>query len=163
MLNEINLIAGGAIAGVASGALGLLISSHGMRRARSRTDHVREQLAWERHESPELTRNLLFLEMVGDEIESSPTDVAVRARLTPSELREARRDLTTAGLVDEPIPNLLRLTDAGRDVLAQHKLELQESLLNRRRHKGRRSPPQSPEDLDRAIDSVVDSLRTQHA
>lgn len=163
MLSEINLIAGGALAGVASGALGLLISSYGVRRARSRTDQVREQLAWERHESPELTRNLLFLEMVGDEIESSPTDVAVRARLTPSELREAKRDLTAAGLVEEPTPNLLRLTDAGRHVLAQHKLELQESLLNRRRHKGRLSPPQSPEDLDRAIDSVVDSLRTQQA
>jgi DNA-binding MarR family transcriptional regulator len=163
MLNEVHLILGGAVAAAVSGVLGLVITGWEMRRARTGTEKVREQLAWERHDSPELTRNLLVLEMISDEIESTPVGVAVRARLTPNELNDAVADLLGAGLIEKPTSDLLRLTETGRDVLTSHKLELQESLLNRRRAMETRRPSQSLEDLDLAIADAVKSLRAKHA
>lgn len=162
MINEFNLILGGALGAAASGIAGLVISAWGMRRAQAIAAESRKQLAWEHHDSPALTRNLLVMEMAGDEIETTPTKIAVRARLTPTELRDALEDLTTAGLIEESAPELFRLTEIGRGVLANHKLELQESLLNRRARRAGRSH-QSAEDLDLALANVVESLRTQQA
>jgi hypothetical protein len=162
MINEFNLIVGGAVGAAVSGVAGLLISAREMRRAQAGTSKVREQLAWERHDSPELTRNLLVLEMLRDEIESTPEGVAVRARLTPNELNDAVADLSVAGLIEQRSSDLLCITETGRNVLTSHKFELQESLLNRRRAQDAR-PQGSIEDLDLEIADALKSLRTQHA
>jgi hypothetical protein len=163
MVSEINVIVGGAVGAVVSGLAGLFISWRTMHRTQERMSDSREELAWERHQTDELSRNLLVLEMVGDKVESAPIDVAVRARLTPAEMRQATEDLTAAGLVDEPHPNLVRVTETGRKVLADHKLELEDSLINRHQRKDAQRSRQSPEDLDVAIDNAVKSLRAQHA
>lgn len=162
MISEFNLILGGAVGAAASGIAGLAISALGVRRARAAAAKTRERLAWEHRDAPELTRNLLVLEMVSDEIETTPTEVAIRARLTPTELRDALRDLSGAGFVEESAPGLFRLTEIGRGVLANHKLELQESLLSRRARRAHR-PQQSPEELDIALANAVESLRAQQA
>jgi hypothetical protein len=161
MINEINLIAAGVAAATVSGVAGLLITALAMRR----TQLADENVAWEKHQSAELARSLLVLELAGDQIESPAVDIAVRARLTPAEMAQATEELTAAGLIEEPSPNLLRLTDGGRRVLMQHKfeLELEDSALHRHRGKGSQRQGQSPEDLDLAIEATVESLRAQHA
>lgn len=163
MVNEINVIIGGAAGALLSGLAGLAISAYGMRHPRRGVTDNRQELAWREHESEDLARNLLVLEMIADEIESRPMDVAVRARLTPAELRKAIRELTAAGLVDEPSSNLMRLTEDGRSVLAGHRLELEDSDLHRVQRRSMLRSKQSPEDLDLAIEDAVAHLRTQHA
>jgi hypothetical protein len=89
-------------------------------------------------------------------------DVAVRARLTPAEMQQATGELATAGLVDQPSPNLLRLTGAGREVLTSHKIELEESLMQRGTTNVK-ADGRDLKDLDNAIELAVAALRTQHA
>jgi|GEM_PF-3244468 len=162
MLSELDVIVGGALAAFLSGLVGLMITSFEMRRRRSHAIEESAKQAWEHHSS-ELARNLLVLETVGDEIESTPIDVAVRARLTPSEMQQAAEELSTMGLIDQPSPNVIRLTSAGREVLATHRIEFEESLLNRTQRQNAPSPRPSPEELDVAIGQAVAVLRTQHA
>lgn len=163
MINEIHVIIGGAVGAILSGVAGLLISALGMRRTQRRRLDAHEELAWEKHQSAELARNLLVLEMLGDEIESAPLDIAVRARLTPAEMREATDELAAAGLVDLPTPDLIRLSGVGRSILADHKLELEESTLHRSQRKTAPRQRQSLADLDMAIENAVKALRSQHA
>jgi len=161
MITEINVIAAGVVAATASGIAGLLITSFAMRRTRL----VHEQVARQRHRSAELARSLLVLEMASDQEESPAVDIAVRARLTPAEMRQATDELIGAELIEEPSPELLRLTDTGRQVLIEHRLELEleDSVLQRRADKGSERLQLSPEDLDSAIEATVKSLRAQHA
>lgn len=163
MVNEINVIIGGAAGALLSGLAGLAISAYGVRHARRGVKDNRQELAWREHQSEDIARNLLVLEMIADEIESRPMDVAVRARLTPAELRKAARELTAAGLVDEPSPNLMRLTEDGRGVLNAHRLELEDSGLHRIQRRPILRSKQSPEDLDIAIEDAVAHLSAQHA
>lgn len=161
MLNELNLIAGGAATAFLSGLAGLGISRLAVSRARRESESVMREMSWV-HQSTALARNLLVLETVGDEIESTPIDIAVRAKLTPAEMQEALRQLKASHLVDEPSGNLIRLTSTGRDVLAKHKLELEESVLSRE-HPNTSRRTREPEELDLAIEQAVAVLRAQHA
>ena len=159
MVNEINVILAGVAAAIVSGVAGLLITWFAMRRALlSEND-----LAFAEHRSAELTRNLLVLEMARDQIESPAVDIAVRARLTPAEMSQASRELIDADLLEEPSPNLLRPTDAGRRVLGEHLLEreLEETVVRRQPRLSQRG--QSSQELDSAIEATVESLRARHA
>jgi DNA-binding MarR family transcriptional regulator len=163
MVNELNVAVVGALSAALSGVAGQLISRHGMRRARQHRTNAHQELAWEQHQSPELARNLLVLEMVGDEIESTPVDVAVRARLTPAEVRKATDQLIAAGLLDTPSGGLVRLTDVGRSVLDEHRLEREDSVFHRNQRRHRVPTRRSLEDLDVDIENAVANLRAQHA
>jgi hypothetical protein len=161
MVSEIDVIVGGAVGALASGLVGLAINWRDARRSRTRIVDSRKSLAWEGHHSDDLARNLLVLEMAGDKLESTPMDLAIRARLTPAELRKATTELSAAGLLEKPSSNSIRLTEDGRSVLSSHRLELEDSIHHRAR--STRRSEQGPEDLDRAIESAVASLRAQHA
>jgi DNA-binding MarR family transcriptional regulator len=163
MLNEINVVLVGAAAGFLSGVAGLTLSRRGQRRISQLRSESHEELAWEQHHSAELATNLLVLEVVSDEIESSEVDVAVRARLSPTELRAATATLEDAELIERSPAERLRLTEVGRSVLNRHKLEFAETLLQRREQAQPAQPAQSSEDLDIAIENAVQTLRARHA
>jgi DNA-binding MarR family transcriptional regulator len=163
VINELNVILGGATAGVLSGVAGLALSRRSLRRAHRLRIESHEALAWEQHRSAELATNLLVLEIIGDEIESSPVDVAVRARLTPTELRSAIASLEDADLIEHSSSERLRLTDVGRSVLDRHKLEFAGTLLQRTQQSSTSVSGQSSEELDLAISNAVQTLRARHA
>ncbi|HEX7058844.1 MAG TPA: hypothetical protein VF176_03250 [Solirubrobacterales bacterium] len=161
MLSEFNVLIGGAIGGLVSGVVALALNRRELRRAARLREEGHEELAWEQHQSPELATNLLVLEVVGDEIETSAVDVAVRARLTPTELRSAIDGLREAALIEFPNSNRIKLTEAGRSVLERHKLAFEEVVAQRPRDE--RQVAQNSEDLDLAIQDAVQTLRARHA
>jgi hypothetical protein len=92
-------------------------------------------------------------------------DIGVRARLTPAEMRRVTDELARANLIEEPSPDLIRLSENGRKVLMEHRLEreLGESAPRRHRAKRPKGTGQRSADLDLAIEDTVRSLRARHA
>jgi DNA-binding MarR family transcriptional regulator len=158
VINEVSLAAGVLAAAFASGLLGLFRSSRALR-VSIESEKNRPEITWVR-DSGWLAQNLLVLETIAEDIESTPLDIAVRARLTPRELARVELDLVTAELIDRSPPDLVRLTDAGRKVLLGHRIE---ETSAHRVNGGLKPEPRSLDELDVAIGKAVAALEAQHA
>jgi len=158
VVTEVSLIAGVLIGAIASGLVGVVRRGIEVREAAgAKGEPIR--LSWAQDPSV-LAKNLLVLERVAEDFESTPLDIAVGARLTPRELAQIEADLIATGLIERSSSNLVRLTGSGREVLAGHRIEETSA------HRAGRSPQAeatSVEELDAAISRAVAKLNAQPA
>lgn len=158
MVTEVSLIAGVLIGAIASGLVGVVRRGIEAREAAgAKGEPIR--LSWAQ-DPVALAKNLLVLERVAEDFESTPLDIAVGARLTPRELAQIEADLIGTGLIERSSSNLVRLTGNGREVLAGHRIEEASA------HRADRSPQieaTSVEELDAAISRAVAKLNAQPA
>jgi DNA-binding MarR family transcriptional regulator len=167
-MNGIDLIIATISGALVSGVIALLSSILSSRRARKSLETQRA-MDWSSYQTEVLKKNLLVLETAGDAEEINFLDLAVRARLTPGEVRQAVEDLGRAGLLESVSDDTTRLTEAGRRFAAGHIFEIHDLLSEDRPTQlvidsGDSSPnPPRSIDLDIEIDEAAAALRAQHA
>lgn len=158
MVTEVSLIAGVLIGAIASGLVGVVRRGIEVREAAGAKGKP-IQLSWAQDPST-LAKNLLVLERVAEDFESTPLDIAVGARLTPRELAQIEADLIGTGLIERSSSNLVRLTGSGREVLAGHRIE---ETSAHGADRSRQIEATSVAELDAAISRAVAKLNAQPA